>query len=295
METHQAPPPSSNPPRRPRRPRCHYVSANGIRCRYSAISETAQLCKRHLAPNPNDPVTMDSIWQDLAEKGGSLDTAQNVKDSLSILFYCLVEGKITERRAGILCYILQSVLHAQRLMSKRENPYMRNGQYDLHRILPACMLDDDNDKTKTAAADAKAAESPSPATAADASAETQNTSAASPASADTLHSAAALPAAALQSPQEHTKDTAPSRPVSVSPPPPSATKPAPAVPRPTMNYASSMTPPYIPQWPLPRPTPTEQAELDAFDRLPGGPRGRPIARPFRSRGFGRPNATWRGG
>jgi hypothetical protein len=292
METKQLTSPTT--PRRPRRPRCHYVSANGIRCRYSAITETACLCKRHLAPNPNDPVTMDSIWQDLAEKGGSLDTAQNVKDSLSILFYCLVEGKITERRAGILCYILQSVLHAQRLISKRQNPYMRNGQYDLHKILPACMIDDDDDKAKSAP-DGKPGEPALPA-AAGVSAATEQTSAAAQASADAIHSEAVLPATGPRPPQDHTKHIAPAAaPVSASSTPPPASKPAPAVPRPTMNYASSMTPPHIPQWPLPRPTPHEQAELDAFDRLPGGPRGRPVARPSRFVGFHRPNSTWRGG
>jgi hypothetical protein len=62
-----------------------------------------------------------------------------------------------------------------------------------------------------------------------------------------------------------------------------------------MNYAS-LTPAYIPQWPLPRPTPHEQAELDRFDRLPTERRWPScVPRPTRRGKFGRPNATWRGG
>jgi hypothetical protein len=126
------------------------VSANGIRCRYFAITETASLCKHHLASNPNDPVTMDSIWGSLAEKGGTLDTPKNVKDSLSVIFYSLAEGKMTERRAGIFCYILQSVLHAQRLISEQEKTYLRNGKYDLRKILPACFFTTRMTKRKVA-------------------------------------------------------------------------------------------------------------------------------------------------
>ena len=134
--------PSSCPlsPQTPRkRPRCHHVSANGIRCRYSAISQKADFCKHHLAPDPNDPVTMDSIWDNLAEKGAALDTAKNVRDSLCVIFYSLVEGKITEQRAGILCYILQTVLHAQRKIAESQE---RDGDHDIRKRMPAWFFDD---------------------------------------------------------------------------------------------------------------------------------------------------------
>ena len=82
---------------------------------------------------------MDSIWDNLAEKGAALDTAKNVRDSLCVIFYSLVEGKITEQRAGILCYILQTVLHAQRKIAESQE---RDGDHDIRKRMPAWFFDD---------------------------------------------------------------------------------------------------------------------------------------------------------
>ena len=129
-------------------------SAAGIR----RLQRSRRCAKHHLAPDPNDPVTMDSIWDDLAEKGAALDTAKQVQSSLSVIFYALAEGKITERRARILCYLLQTVLHAQRLIPAQEKlAAERSGANDIWRRLPACFRDDDaNDANVTSDAAAKA-------------------------------------------------------------------------------------------------------------------------------------------
>jgi hypothetical protein len=248
-------------------------------------------------------------------------SAKPLTSILYTIFFALAEGRITERRAAVMCGIVQTALRTHRAIAAEEKaakvaaaerlaaePWRRlpeclwpekfRTKPDASTTQPAVAASPDDQKKEEATSSQPHETSGDSASASTDSAASQNPAGKLAQSGKpnenklTANSAAPL----AKSPQENRKPDSPTTaPATNSPAPPTVAKPAPAVPRPTMNYASSMTPPHIPQWPLPRPTPTEQADLDAFDRLPGGPRGRPIARPFRFRGFGRPNATWRGG
>jgi hypothetical protein len=300
-------------------PRCRHISRTGKHCRYLAISWGNQFCKTHVKPpDPTDPLLCAQLADIMQEDVPNFQSAEPLTSILYTIFFALAEGRITERRAAVMCGIVQTVLRTQHAIAAEEKAAKAAAAERLAaepwRRLPECLWPEKfRPKPDTSAPQTTVATSPNdqkkeeatpsqPHETSDSSASASSDSATSQnpigklaqsatANENKLTDNSAAPLAKL--PQENRKPDSPTTsPTTNSPVPPTAAKPAPTAPRPTMNYASSMTPPYIPQWPLPRPTPHEQADLDAFDRLT--PRGS-VPRPSRFAGFGRPKATWRGG
>jgi len=93
----------------PSRPRCQHVSRNGRPCRYLGLSPENPFCRNHVPPGlPED------LAKTLEEMGGKFETPEEVTGVLRELFFALAKGTITERRAGILTYIAQTILHSHR-------------------------------------------------------------------------------------------------------------------------------------------------------------------------------------
>lgn len=102
----------------PSRPRCQHVSRNGRPCRYLGLSPENPFCKDHVPPPP--PGSPESLAKALEEMGGKFETPEEVNRVLYVLFFALAKGTITERRAGILTYIAQTILHSHRAMQYRQ-------------------------------------------------------------------------------------------------------------------------------------------------------------------------------
>jgi hypothetical protein len=97
--------------------RCEHLSATGRRCRLMVVSATSGLCATHERKKRAD---VTKLADDLEKYADSFHTPQGVSDVMFVLFFALVEGRITERRAGILTYMLQTILHAQRAIERKE-------------------------------------------------------------------------------------------------------------------------------------------------------------------------------
>ena len=95
---------------KPQRPRCNYKTRSGKPCRYSAAPNSLY-CRDHSSAPQSDQVQLAA---ELAEAAGNLDSPADVTKVLRRMFLALVSGHITERRAGILCYISQTILQANR-------------------------------------------------------------------------------------------------------------------------------------------------------------------------------------
>jgi hypothetical protein len=100
------------------RPRCRHISRNGRPCRYLAASAGKDFCKEHLPPA--EPGSPEELTKALKKTAGRFDTPETVKDVLFLVFCALAEGRITERRAGILCYLAQTVLHSHRAIALKK-------------------------------------------------------------------------------------------------------------------------------------------------------------------------------
>ena len=99
---------TSAPP--PSRSRCPHVSRNGRPCRYLAVSAKQPFCKNHLPPG--SPEELSRTLECMAE---NFNTPEGVTHVLYTIFFALVDGHISERKAGILTYITQTILHSHRL------------------------------------------------------------------------------------------------------------------------------------------------------------------------------------
>lgn len=91
-------------------PRCNYKTSSGKPCRYSAKLNSLY-CQRHdKSPHPE----VAALATELAAVAHNFDSPGDVRNVLLRIFHGLAFDLITERRAGILCYITHTILQAQR-------------------------------------------------------------------------------------------------------------------------------------------------------------------------------------
>jgi hypothetical protein len=98
-----------SPTPRSTRPRCRHVSRSGRPCRYRAFSIEQPFCKNHLPPD-----CPEALYAALQRMARNFDTPEGVTNVLYTIFFALVEGRISERKAGLLTYITQTILHSHR-------------------------------------------------------------------------------------------------------------------------------------------------------------------------------------
>jgi len=91
------------------RPRCQHLSRNHRPCRYLAVSTTQPFCKHHLPEG--SPEHFSHL---LHTRADNFDTPGAVTNTLHSIFFALADNQISERRAGVLTYILQTILNSQR-------------------------------------------------------------------------------------------------------------------------------------------------------------------------------------
>jgi hypothetical protein len=98
--------------------RCQHISRNGRPCRYLALSGNTLFCRAHQpAPSPGSPEALAELAGALQKAAHNFDSPERVKDVLFMIFRALLEGHITERKASILCYLAQTILHSHRAMT----------------------------------------------------------------------------------------------------------------------------------------------------------------------------------
>jgi len=91
------------------RPRCQHVSRKGRACRYLGVSAKQPYCKQHLPLG-----STERLSDDMHKACKNFDTPEGVTNVLHSIFFALADGEISERRAGVLTYILQTILNSQR-------------------------------------------------------------------------------------------------------------------------------------------------------------------------------------
>jgi hypothetical protein len=60
---------------------------------------------------------MDTLTDELAEAAGDFSSAGPVNHVMGKVFHALAADRISTRKAGVLCYIAQTILHSARAMA----------------------------------------------------------------------------------------------------------------------------------------------------------------------------------
>ncbi len=129
--SNEAPASNSSRSRRGRGPaqgRCAHFTVRGRQCRLPALDPHTGLCFRHHAlsvagttdlPSPSDSLDLSAeLLPELYESQGRAD----LRKFLARLLALVTQGRVTPRRASVLAYITNQLLHPQHASTANTRP-----------------------------------------------------------------------------------------------------------------------------------------------------------------------------
>jgi hypothetical protein len=103
-------------------PRCRHFTADGSRCRLAVLDTRTNLCFRHsaLITSASQPPQNDSVdlTAELLPELSDFDSGVDVNKFLARLLRLVTKGSISPRRAAILAYITNQLLHSHRAIAR---------------------------------------------------------------------------------------------------------------------------------------------------------------------------------
>jgi outer membrane biosynthesis protein TonB len=127
--------PSASASNRPNR--CRHVSRNGRPCRYLAAAPT-DYCKNHV-PKDKTKDTLELLHKVMAKNAENLETPEGVSNVLYTIFFATLDGDISERRAGVLTYLAQTILNTQRAVTEHDKRKRQQATETAQRNLSTCI------------------------------------------------------------------------------------------------------------------------------------------------------------
>jgi hypothetical protein len=105
--------------------RCLHRYHNGTRCRLRGLESQFGLCSRHfrlkvaaiLPPAPNDSADLS---KDLLYDLSKFSSAEDLREFLTRLLVETTKGRVSPRRAAVLAYITNQLLHSHCVVQKEE-------------------------------------------------------------------------------------------------------------------------------------------------------------------------------
>jgi hypothetical protein len=104
----------------PETDRCQHRTFSGRCCRLPRTAPTSQFCAQH-APAPELDLDSVDLSPVLLGKIKKLTKARHMQRVLSNLFLLLAQGRITTKRASVLTYIVQQLLHTLPALDREIN------------------------------------------------------------------------------------------------------------------------------------------------------------------------------
>jgi hypothetical protein len=98
--------------------RCQYRYSNGKRCRLTGSKSHFGLCSHHFSlSNPGasqqqSPNDSEDLSLELLPQLSEFESAADVKEFLARLLVLVTKGRVTPRRASVLAYITNQLLHS---------------------------------------------------------------------------------------------------------------------------------------------------------------------------------------
>jgi hypothetical protein len=121
--------------------RCQYRHQNATRCRFCAADPESGLCARHLRQKfaailPSFPDDTADLSKDLLPKGTEFSSTEDLCDYLLRLLILMTQGRVSPRRASVLAYISNQLLHSYVVAEKESENEPQQFIFDLPR--PKC-------------------------------------------------------------------------------------------------------------------------------------------------------------
>ena len=108
--------------------RCQHRLPNGKRCRLPGLDSQFGLCARHFnlsaavgASRLQSPSDSEDLSSDLLPEASEFDAATPINQFLARLLILVTKGRVTPRRAAVLAYITNQLLHSHRAL-RQEQP-----------------------------------------------------------------------------------------------------------------------------------------------------------------------------
>ena len=107
--------------------RCQYRYANGKRCRLSGSQPHFGLCSLHFSqsnPGFSQPQFNDSedLSADLLPELSEFSSGTDIRQFLARLLLLVTKGRVSPRRASVLAYITNQLLHSHRAIILETKP-----------------------------------------------------------------------------------------------------------------------------------------------------------------------------
>ena len=119
--------------------RCQHRFANGKRCRQSASESQAGLCAHHFRLSnpavalPSSPSDSEDLSSDLLPEPTDFSYGEDVQKFLARLVHQVAKGRVSPRRAAILGYLTNQLLHSHRAIDKESENAPQQVILDLPR------------------------------------------------------------------------------------------------------------------------------------------------------------------
>ena len=122
--------------------RCLHRFANGKRCRQSGLESQSGLCSHHFRLSsvavafPSSPVDSADLSAELLYDLSKFSSAEDLREFLTRLLVQATKGRVSPRRAAVLAYITNQLLHSHCVVQKEEKELDNQSQqiiFDLPR------------------------------------------------------------------------------------------------------------------------------------------------------------------
>ena len=105
--------------------RCQHRFPNGTQCRFRGPELQSGLCLRHfrekfVAALPSSPSDSEDLSADLLPELNEFSSGEDVQKFLARLVVQVTRGRVSPRRAAVLGYLTNQLLHSHRAIDKEE-------------------------------------------------------------------------------------------------------------------------------------------------------------------------------
>jgi hypothetical protein len=98
-------------------PRCRHYTDRGRRCQLPVVDAHSGYCFRHAKPQPAPSDSVD-LSAELLPELSEFSSGADIRQFLARLLIQVTKGRVTPRRASVLAYITNQLLHSHRAIDR---------------------------------------------------------------------------------------------------------------------------------------------------------------------------------
>ncbi len=98
-------------------PRCRHYTDQGRRCQLPVVDTRSGFCFRHAKPKPVQSDS-DDLSVELLPELSEFSSGADIRQFLARLLIQVTKGRVSPRRASVLAYITNQLLHSHRAINR---------------------------------------------------------------------------------------------------------------------------------------------------------------------------------